>query len=190
MAIKLLFDDVCEFNQGGIKQLYLSTVLDKSEPYYPINYYVSGSTVIDINEDMTFVKIDINEDAEVNQKRESDNQGKWYSKELKFTINKIDLQTNRFLNNVLFKMNIISSSGQTRPVNIKNYNTTAIFEDMNGNWWISGYDIPFKISVFEINTGAQGEDNKYDLTFISRSYDRIRKIVPIIDCEEIVYTQS
>lgn len=189
MAIRLLFEDACEFSQGGIKKLFLSTVLDKSDPYYPLDYYVSGSTVTGINEDITFTEIDVVE-AQVKQTRESDNQGKWFLKELKFSISKIGLQNNRFLNNVLFKQNIVSSSGVTRPVNINNYNTTAIFLDMNENWWISGFDIPFKITEFQLSTGSQGEENKYDLTFLSRSYDRIRPINPVIDCEEIVYVAS
>jgi len=190
MAIKLLFDDACEFSQGGIKKLYLSTELLKNNPYYPLNYYISGNTVIDINEDITFTKILITDESSVKQVRESDNQGKWFSKELKFTIAKIDLQTNRFFNNILFKQGIVNASGTSRPTNINNYNTTAIFEDMNGNWWIGGFDVPFKITAFELTTGKQGEENKYDLTFISRSYDRIRKITPFIDCDQIIYTTS
>lgn len=190
MAIQLLFDDTCEFNLGGIKSLYMTTELIKSTPFYPLNYFVSGNTVVDIEENIVFTKVEVGEDAVVSQVRESDGQGKWYSKELNFTIPKIDLQTSRFFNSILFKQNIVSANGVVRPVNIKNYNTTIIFEDMNDNWWIAGYDVPFKITNYEMQTGNEGGENKYELSFRSRSYDRIRKIIPELSCGTIVFTAT
>lgn len=188
---KILFEDVCNFSQGGIKKLYLSNYVNKSSPYYPLNYYVTGTTISRINETMTFKEIVLDgNNAIVKQTRTIDQQGKWFNKELSFTVSKIHLQTHRFFNALLFKRDIVNSSGVARPMNLDNYNTTAIFLDMNDNWWITGYDLPLKITKFEITTGSQGQENKYDLAFSSRSYDRIRKIIPIITCDGISYTAS
>lgn len=189
-AQKLLFDDICEFSQGGIKRLFLSTYINKPEPYYPLDFYVSGQTVSTINENIIFSEIAITDNAKVEQKRINDNQGKWYSKELTFQIKKYDLQTTRFFTGVLFKKTIVNPSGIGQDVNVVNYNTTAIFQDMNDFWWISGYDIPFKITKFEITTGEDKGENGYSLGFLSRSYDRIRAINPVIDCKTITYYQS
>jgi hypothetical protein len=188
MAQKLLFDDQCEFSLGGIKKLYLSTVLNKPFPYYPLDYFVSANTITTINENITFEEITVI-DALVNQTRESDEKSKWFNKDLKFSISKITLDSNQFLNSFLFKKNIVSSGSTARPTNLDNYNTTAIFQDMNDHWWIAGFDIAFKVFEFQLTTGDQGGENQYDILLKSRSYDRIRKIEVVeTDCG-IIYNQ-
>jgi hypothetical protein len=190
MAQKLLFDDVCDFNLGGIKTLFLSVYTDREVPYYPLNYNVSGYTITTILDGMTFQKIGIEENAVVEQERQNNEQGKWYDKTLRFTVAKIGLNNSRFINSFLFKRNVVNNLGQRRDVNIDGYNTTAIFEDMNGNWWIAGYDIPFKVTQFELETGEQGGGNSYQVTLRSRSYDRIRKIEGDFDCDVINYSNA
>jgi len=190
MAQKLLFEDVCEFNQGGVKQLYVSTILDKQPNYYPLEYYFSGDTLYFIDENITFIKLNVSDNTVVTQSREINLQGKWFSKELKFTISKIDLDSLQFLNSWLFKKNIVSSGSTARPTNLDNYNTTIIFQDMNDMWWISGYDVPFKITAFEMLTGAQAQENAFNITMQSRSYDRIRKIDPNINPCGIIFNQE
>jgi hypothetical protein len=190
MAIKILFDDVCEFSQGGVKQLFLSTELLKDPEYYPLDMHLTGNTVYYIDEDITFTKIDIVENVTVKQTRESDSNGKWFLKELKFQIPKISKADSQFLNAFLFKKTIVDNNSVARPTNINNYNTTAIFEDMNGKWWVAGYDIAFKVTAFELTTGSQNGENYYEVTMLSRSYDRIRPIeVTVSECG-IVFTGS
>ncbi len=160
----------------------------KEYPYFPLNYYiVSGdtSTINTIAETAIFEKIIISDGSVIGEERISDSMGKYFTQKVSFTLPKINVSTSQFLNGFLFKRNLINSSSIARPINIDAYNTCVIFKDNNDQWWILGYDSPFKITSFEIDNN---NDNAYKIELTSSSYTRIRSIVNTWSCSDTTIT--
>lgn len=179
----ILFDD-CGFNFGGIKCLYVLTQLDSSKvyPYYPLDYFVSSadtSVMSTLNEYAIFEKLLISEASVVGEENKIDKLGKYFIQKFSITIPKVNIPSSQFLNSFLFKRNIVDNSLYARPINIDAYNTTIIFYDNNNQWWIAGYDAPFKITAFDINVN---DSNEYKIELTSTSYSRIRKIEASWNC--------
>lgn len=173
-----LFDD-CDFSLSGIKTLYMLVKqdVDKAFPYYPLDYIVaSGDTSIisTISEYVEFKKIDIEPDANHTQELVEDSQGKSFTKTVSFNIRKLSLDAQRMFNSYFFHRNIVPLGGSPRPINIDLYNTTVIYEDVNGKWWICGYDLPLRVTSF--TAGVDVSSNQWRVELVTSSYLRTRTI--------------
>ena len=49
----------------------------------------------------------------------------------------------------------------------------VVFQDANGNWWISGYTSHASIDTVVLTTGRRYESNQYTLKITSNSADNI-----------------
>lgn len=92
-------------------------------------------------------------------------QGRYYAKTLTWEMPKLNLTTNNQLKDFLF-----TSQGEFAISNM-----VAFILDMNGNNWIVGWDIPLVMQTLDLNTDVRQGDNKYSLSYLSNSYNRIRQ---------------
>jgi len=95
----------------------------------------------------------------------SDRQGRFYKKVLKWEMPQVSLTTNNQLKDFLF-----TSSGEFAISEM-----VCFVEDMNGNTWIIGWDLPLILESFDLQTDVDGGDNKYILSYTSNSYQRVRQ---------------
>lgn len=174
----IVFND-CNYVVPGIKSLYLLVELSSGAtyPYFPLNYYVHSadtSIISTIGQYAVFQRMDIGKDANHVQERVSDEKGKYFNKTITFSIGIVNFTSTKMFNGYFFKRNIVNPLGYSRPINIDGYNTCAIFEDEDGNWWCCGYDLPLKVVPFSIVIDPNS--NAYNVQLTSRSNMRTRAI--------------
>ncbi len=95
----------------------------------------------------------------------TDRQGRFYTQTLTFELPQISLTTNNQLKSFLF-----TDSGEFAISNM-----VCFVEDMNHKTWIIGYNQPLVLESFDLQTGVEGEDNKYILTYTCKSYSKVRQ---------------
>lgn len=173
-----LFGTDCQ-SMGGIKTLKLATRDDSDNPLdFPLDFQlkVNDESIIVLSDDeatRTIVIGGVNIQyrmviplySSFKEEEVTDRQGRFYKFTLTFQIPKLTLTTNNQLKNFLW-----TDSG-----NFAISNTVAFIEDLNGVTWILGYDLPLILEAFDLTTGVNGEDNMYTLTYVGKSYNRIRK---------------
>lgn len=131
------------FNVPNIKTIYIGK---KSS----LTYVVSADTVY-IKDDMVFHKLDIVPGANFKQVQVNDNKGVTYDHSFSMTFR-------------LF---------ESEPYSIYDGDQVVIiFEDMHGNWWISGYDKSLSVGSVEAGT----ENNNLNVNVNGRSYLRVKRI--------------
>lgn len=95
-----------------------------------------------------------------------DRQGTYYEKKLDFEMPKLNLTTMNQLKDFLF-----TTSGDFAISNV-----VAFVKDTNNNDWIIGWDYPLILKNFNLQTDIDDGQNKYVLSYVSKSYQRIRQI--------------
>ena len=170
---RYLIDEVCiptetSSSISGIKQLFIAPVTgDIDFDYYNTeddDYYLDGednsffmSTKISrINTNLTWYKIPIH-NCQVSFKQEltKNRQGFIFSDVMEVGIaHQTQEKLNTLLRNLLNKF-------------------IVVFQDNNGNWWISGYASHASIDTVVLTTGRRYESNQYTLKITSNSADNI-----------------
>lgn len=173
--------DLCQApSMGGVKRLKLATRDTSEAPLdFPldITLKVGDESIIvlqdsEINRTITLgsqliqYRIVYPLHATVTEDETTDRQGRFYTQTLTFELPQISLTTTNQLKSFLF-----TSSGEFAISNM-----VAIIEDMNDNLWICGYSQPLVLESFELQTGVDGEDNKYLISYTAKSYSKIRQI--------------
>lgn len=100
--------------------------------------------------------------VEYTESEKSERQGVYYLKTLKFRLPRVNATTNNQLKDFLF----------TNDGNFAISNCFLFFTDGNNNSWISGIDLPFTLTDFQLTTGARGGENYYEITYESKSYNK------------------
>ena len=170
---RYLIDEVCiptetSSSISGIKQLFIAPVTgDIDFDYYNTeddDYYLDGedksffmSTKISrINTNLTWYKIPIhNGQVSFKQELTKNRQGFIFSDVMEVGIaHQTQEKLNTLLRNLLNKF-------------------IVVFQDANGNWWISGYTSHASIDTVVLTTGRRYESNQYTLKITSNSADNI-----------------
>lgn len=170
---RYLIDEVCiptetSSSISGIKQLFIAPVTgDIDFNYYNTeddDYYLDGednsffmSTKISrINTNLTWYKIPIhNGQVSFKQELTKNRQGFIFSDVMEVGIAH---QTQEKLNTLLRKL-------------LNKF--IVVFQDNNGNWWISGYTSHASIDTVVLTTGRRYDSNQYTLKITSNSADNI-----------------
>jgi surface protein len=170
---RYLIDEVCIPSEtsssiSGIKQLFIAPVTgDIDFDYYNTeddDYYLDGedksffmSTKISrINTNLTWYKIPIhNGQVSFKQELTKNRQGFIFSDVMEVGIaHQTQEKLNTLLRNLLNKF-------------------IVVFQDANGNWWISGYTSHASLDTVVLTTGRRYESNQYTLKITSNSADNI-----------------
>lgn len=170
---RYLMDEVCipvetSSSISGIKQLFIAPVTgDIDFDYYNTeddDYYLDGednsffmSTKISrINTNLTWYKIPIhNGQVSFNQSLNKNRQGFIFSDVMEIGIaHQTQEKLNTLLRNLLNKF-------------------IVVFQDNNGNWWISGYTSHASLDTVVLTTGRRYDSNQYTLNITSNSADNI-----------------
>lgn len=174
------FFDLCQApSMGGIKRLKLATRTPSDVPLdFPLDIVLKANdeSIIMLSDDegnrnMTVgtqsiqYRIVLPLHASVTEDEVTDRQGRFYTQTLNFELPQLSLTTNNQLKNFLF-----TSSGEFAISSM-----VCFIEDMNDNTWIIGYTQPLILDSFDLQTGVEGEDNKYVLSYTCKSYSKIRQ---------------
>lgn len=173
----------CQHSIGGIKEFNIATRDRDGNPLtFPLDIVLqSGSTnTLSVDDDFENRILTINnteiqyrhvtpEFVTYTEEEIEDRQGRYYEKTLDFSLPKVNLTTQNQLKEFLF------TSGGEFAVS----NALVFFTDSNNQKWISGFDIPFVLEIFDLTTGERGGDNNYKLKYVSKSYIRTYKYVTI-----------
>ena len=175
--------DNCVHSIGGIKDFYIATRDTDGNPLdFPLDIILaSGSsntaligfdyenrTLTVNNTTITFRHV-FPDTCTYVETEENVRQGDTYKKVLAWTMPKANLTTNNQLKEFLF------TAGGEFAVS----NALVFFIDSNNQSWISGFDLPFVLTKFDLEIGAKGGENGYKLEYISSSYLRTFKYVVI-----------
>lgn len=172
MAYTDILNNTCNNSVSGVKELYLATRYDDGTALnYPLPVTYSDLNTIQLNMDISnktitmmgnvieykdVVPITVNFNQELLEER----QGYLYSKTLTFTIPKINVQTNNSIREFLFDQDGEFAISKA----------LVLIKDNNNVNWIAGYDIPFEIDEFDLQTDYRNGNNQYSLTYTNRSY--------------------
>jgi len=173
-----LFGTDCQ-SMGGIKTLKLATRDDSDNPLdFPLDFQlkVNDESTIVLSDDeatRTIVIGGVNIQyrmviplhSSFKEEEVTDRQGRFYTQTLNFELPQLSLTTNNQLKNFLF-----TSSGEFAISSM-----VCFIEDMNDNTWIIGYTQPLILESFDLQTGVEGEDNVYKLSYTCKSYSKIRQ---------------
>jgi len=166
-------------SMGGIKRLKLATRDNNDVPLdFPLDILLkvndesiimlsdneSGRTMTVGTQDCMY-RIVYPLHATITEEEVSDRQGRFFSQKLTFEIPQLNLTTNNQLKNFLF-----TSSGEFAISEM-----VCFLEDLNDNYWVCGYSQPMILQSFDLQTGVEGEDNKYILSYTCKSYAKIRQ---------------
>lgn len=170
---RYLIDEVCiptetSSSISGIKQLFIAPVTgDIDFDYYNTqddDYYLDGednsffmSTKISrINTNLSWYKIPIhNGQVDFKQSLNKNRQGFIFNDVMEVGIaHQTQEKLNTLLRNLLNKF-------------------IVVFQDSNGNWWISGYTSHASLDTVVLTTGRRYDSNQYTLKITSNSADNI-----------------
>lgn len=168
-----------EISMAGIKRLKLATRgTDELPLTFPLDFTLkvndesiitlydneSGRTITMGNRDIQY-RIVYPFHASITEEETTDRQGRFYNQKLQWDMPQLNLTTINQLKSFLF-----TDNGEFAISN-----AVCFIEDLNDNLWCIGYTEPLVLENFEMITGANGEDNKYSLTYTCKSYHRIRQ---------------
>ena len=176
-----LFDACLELSVQGIKEIKLMGKEQNGNPInFPIDIVLTGASfffegsptvlgsVNELNKTVTignqvliYVQPQV-ENANFVEESVEDRRGKYYQQTISISFPKVQLFTNNQLKDFLF-----TDQGEFAIAN-----AVAIITDNNDVDWIIGYDLPLVVELLELTSG--GEDNYYQLSLVSRSYERLR----------------
>lgn len=171
MGLSVLFN--CESSSVvGIKNLYVITKDWNGKPIqFPLDRtYVSGTDDIvpvyvgyegGFNPEDAFEYYEINPkyavfDDEMIESR----QGILYNKTLEFRFPNVNDEENNAVLNTFF-----DNSGMFALSQI-----VVLYIDSNNQQWISGYDLPFQLKEFDLQTDSVNGDNSYYFKYVQSSY--------------------
>lgn len=177
MAIQMF--ECNPLSMGGIKRMKLATRTPSDVPLtFPLDIVlktndesiimlsdVESGRTITIGTDSIQYRIVYPYNASIIEEETNDRQGRFYNVTLNFELPQISNTTNNQLKNFLF-----TDSGEFAVSSM-----VAFIEDMNDNLWIAGYWQPLILESFDIQTGIEAEDNKYILSYVSKSYAKIKQ---------------
>lgn len=186
MAVGNLFESCIELTVAGIKNIKLMAKLSNGNPIsFPIDVVLTGATywyqtpttIVGIinkinqtvtigSEIMSYVEPYVDNSTFTEEETE-DRRGKYYTHTLNIQFPKVELYTNNQIKDFLF-----TDNGELAIAN-----AVAIITDNNDNVWIAGYDLPLVVEGLELTTG--GDDNFYSMSLVGKSYERIRKFLPL-----------
>ena len=166
-------------SMGGIKRLKLATRTPLNVPLdFPLDIVLktNDESIIMLSDDednrtitlgtqSILYRIVLPLHASITEDEVTDRQGRFYTQTLNFELPQLSLTTNNQLKNFLF-----TSSGEFAISSM-----VCFIEDMNDNTWIIGYTQPLILDSFDLQTGVEGEDNKYVLSYTCKSYSKIRQ---------------
>lgn len=175
--------DNCVHSIGGIKDFNIATRDVNGDPLtFPLDIIMqSGSTntllvsddydnrILTINTTQVQYRHVMPDFASYLEEEVENRQGRYYQKTLDFSLPKVNLTTQNQLKEFLF------TSGGEFAVS----NALVFFTDSNNQKWIGGWDIPFVLENFDLQTGERNGDNNYTLKYISKSYTRTYNYVQI-----------
>lgn len=132
------------FNVPNIKTIYVAKKSD-------LTYTVSADTV-SIKDDVEFHKLDVVQGANFKQVQLNAKEGVHYEHSFSMTFRRFE----------------------SEPFSIYDGDqVVVIFQDMHGNWWISGYEKSLSVASVEAGT----ENNNLNATINGRSYLRVKNII-------------
>lgn len=167
-------------SMAGIKRLKLATRDTSDEPLdFPLDFVVktNDESIIMLSDDEDNRKITLGSQdiqyrivtplhADIIEEEVTDRQGRFFTQKLTFELPKLNLTTINQLKAFLFTDNGLFAIS----------NAMALIEDMNDNLWLVGYMQPLILESFDMTTGTQEGDNKYTLTYMAKSYAKIRQV--------------
>lgn len=168
--------DNCVHSIGGIKDFYIATrdingdglnfpldvILSSGSTNTVVTQFNKNTRILTINNTEIVFRHVFPETCSYREEEVSDRRGKTFLKTLEWTMPKINLTTNNQLKEFIF----------TADGGFALSSALVFFTDMNDNSWIAGFDLPFVLQDFKIESGAKGEDNVYSLKYTSSSYLR------------------
>ena len=177
MAIQLF--ECNPISMGGIKRLKLATRDTSDNPLsFPLDIVLktNDESIIMLSDDEANRTITLGDDdieyrivypiaASIIEEESTDRQGRFYNITLNFELPQISLTTNNQLKSFLF-----TSSGEFAISSM-----VCFIDDMNDNLWIAGYQQPLVLQTFDLQSGVEGEENKYVLSYTSKSYSKIKQ---------------
>lgn len=167
-----------ELNMGGLKRLKLASQdINANTLTYPLDITLKSGdeSIIVLSDDETnkIITIGSTQIKYVEMPVEATNfleeevlgrQGRFYKETLNLIIPKATILKNNTIKELFFDVN-------------GNFDANAIIvfiEDMNGNYWFSGYDIPLSLISFDVTTDNVTGENRYLIQYASNSYQRAR----------------
>lgn len=172
--------DLCQTpSMGGIKKLKLATRDTLEAPLdFPLDIVLktNDESIIMLSDNETGRTITLGSqliqyrivyplNSSCIEEETTEAQGRYYTQKLSWEMPQVSLTTNNQLKSFLF-----TDSGEFAISNM-----VAFIEDMNDNLWIVGYSQPLILDAFDLQTGVNGEDNKYVLSYTCKSYSKIRQ---------------
>lgn len=169
-----------ELSMAGIKELRLATRNPQGNPLvFPIDLELKTNddsiVVVSIDELNKEIISGVDEiqyrqvyplHASLTEDEIQDRQGRFFEQLLSFELPMISLNTNNQLKSFLF-----TTSGEFAISTM-----ICFIVDMNDVHWVCGYHQPMILETFEIQSGAEGEDSKYVITYKCKSYSKIRQV--------------
>jgi hypothetical protein len=179
MAAINMFDLCNAPSMGGIKRMKLATRDNSDNPLdFPLDIVLKNNdeSIIMLSDNETGRTITLGSqdiqyrivypiNASCIEEETTGKQGRFYNQKLAWEMPQLSLTTNNQLKSFLF-----TDSGEFAISNM-----VAFIEDMNDNYWIVGYSQPMVLDNFELQTGVNGEDNKYVVSYTCKSYSKIRQ---------------
>jgi len=178
MAIDLF--DCNPISMGGIKKLKIATIDINENPLdFPLDIVLKqndesiiilsddeDNRIITIGNQQIQYRIVYPNHASCIEEETTDNRGRYYQQKLNFEMPYLNTTTINQLKAFLF-----TSSGQFAISN-----AVCLIEDMNDVLWLVGYNQPLVLDSFEVATGTNEGDNKYVISYICRSYSKIKMV--------------
>jgi len=166
-------------SMGGIKRLKLATRDTLEAPLeFPLDIVLktNDESIIMLSDDEDNRTITLGTEsiqyrivypinASITEEDTDGRQGRYFTQKLDFELPQISLTTTNQLKSFLF-----TDSGEFAISSM-----VCFIEDMNDNYWIIGYNQPLILESFELQTGVEGEDNKYVLSYTCKSYSKIKQ---------------
>lgn len=177
MAIQMF--ECNPLSMGGIKRMKLATRDMNGNPLvFPLDIVlkVNNESIIMLSDDEDLRQITLGTqlinyrivypfNASITEEETTDRQGRFYLQKLSWEMPQLSLITNNQLKSFLF-----TTAGEFAISSM-----VCFIEDLNDNLWIVGYDSPMILQSFDLVTGVEAEDNKYTLSYTSKSYSKIKQ---------------
>ena len=178
MAIQLF--ECNPISMGGIKRLKLATRTPLEAPLeFPLDIVLKTNDesiiMLSDDEDNRTITLGTQEiqyrivypiNATIVEEEIQGRQGSYFQQKLEFQLPQISLTTSNQLKSFLF-----TTSGEFAISNM-----VCFIEDMNDVLWICGYAQPLVLENFDLDTGVEEEDNRYNLSYTCKSYAKIRQV--------------
>lgn len=162
----------CNFSIEGIKKLFVITKDRHNNPInFPVdrNYMVGTDDMVEIyvgyeggiNEEDEYRYYEINPKyAKFEDEFKETRQGVLYYKTLEFTFPDISDKQNNEIIDAFFDDSGFFALSQI----------IILYIDKNDNHWISGYDMPFTLEEFDLQTDMKNGDNSYYFKYVQSNY--------------------